>query len=407
LVTINNHEAWSDEIANLLKEILETENTLSWGYDANRESLVFPIYNLQYEPEQTTIEVKREQATEPDIKFIPQEKKTTQYSTFSETGVIAIEIQHDDLIDIDDAVKLMRLFLREKDEKIASAWPKKRLKQFVVDALRSAGQDTTYLSRANFTLLQQGFGPMFRSLDMEHPRMGRAAKDLFQVDLTQIRRQHFSESTLREHGALYYLNEEKPPFSGHELILWQQYQRFFKQFKEYGEEAGDQARAIGSRLRPVDSEVFKTPWNIHFASHEPERRFSDLLFQNADLFDAFIKMPDQGVYQFPYSYKPANTGRTHTINETFNPDYFIRIKDSRSILVVEIKSEGDDSNRNKAKYRDAIQHFATLNTRLKEIGEPWQYYFYFLSPQDYAIFFGRIREGKFDGWKSTLMQSLS
>ncbi|MGD0816690.1 MAG: DEAD/DEAH box helicase family protein, partial [Verrucomicrobiota bacterium] len=39
-VKINNHEAWSEEIANLLKEVLEVENTLSWGYDPRRSKYV-------------------------------------------------------------------------------------------------------------------------------------------------------------------------------------------------------------------------------------------------------------------------------------------------------------------------------------------------------------------------------
>ena len=86
LVTINNHEAWSEEIGNLLKEVLEVENTLSWGYDPRRKEFVFPLHNLRYEPEQTGVETKREKASEPDVNFLPQDRKTIEYSTFSETG---------------------------------------------------------------------------------------------------------------------------------------------------------------------------------------------------------------------------------------------------------------------------------------------------------------------------------
>ena len=62
LVTINNHEAWSQEVGNLLKEVLEVENTLTWGYDPRRSKYVFPLHNLRYEPKQTTVETKREKA---------------------------------------------------------------------------------------------------------------------------------------------------------------------------------------------------------------------------------------------------------------------------------------------------------------------------------------------------------
>ena len=53
-------------------------------------------------------------------------------------------------------------------------------------------------------------------------------------------------------------------------------------------------------------------------------------------------MPDRGGYAFPYSYKPAQAAVTHTANEHFNPDYFIRVRDGHNILVVEIKGDGDD-----------------------------------------------------------------
>jgi len=47
LVRINNHEMWSLAIGNLLNEILEIENTLSWGYEPRRKKFVFPLHNLR------------------------------------------------------------------------------------------------------------------------------------------------------------------------------------------------------------------------------------------------------------------------------------------------------------------------------------------------------------------------
>ena len=132
LVTINNHEAWTQKIADTIKEVLEVENTLSWGYDPRRSEFVFPLHNLRYEPEQKSVETKREPAREPDVNFLPQEKRTTEHAKFSETGDLAVEIEHRDFFEIEDAVKMMRLFIREKDAKIAAAWTKKRLRDFIV-----------------------------------------------------------------------------------------------------------------------------------------------------------------------------------------------------------------------------------------------------------------------------------
>ncbi len=405
LVRVNNHEAWSPAIAGLLNEILEVENTLSWGYDERRKKYLFPLYNLRYEPEQKTVEVKREKAREPDVKFQPQDRKTTEFSKFSESGTVAVPIEHPHFVKTEDAVKLMRLFLREKDAALAKAWTKKRLREFIVSRLAAAKYDTSYLSKENLLRLQQGFGPMFRELGKENPRMTETAKEVESVDLAAIPRQSFSESTLKEHGSVWFVKDEPKPFGGQEVHLWEQYQKFRKQFSEFGDDAGEQAKAIAPKLNQVDLSVFKTPWNVHFASHEPERKFSDLIFQNADLFDAFVKMPNQGGYSFPYSYKPVKAGKTHVANERFNPDFFFRVRAKHDILAVEVKMEGDDSNRNKAKYRDGQKHFDTLTARLAEFKEPWRYHFYFLSPDDYASFFTNIRAGNF-GWKSSLMLKL-
>ena len=159
-------------------------------------------------------------------------------------------------------------------------------------------------------------------------------------------------------------------------------------------------------MQQVDLSVFKSPWNVHYASHEPERKFSDFLFASADLFDAFVKMPNTGGYSFPYSYKPAKAAKTHVANEHFNPDFFLKVRAEKDILVVEVKDDRDDSNRNRAKCRDGLKHFETLNERLKDAGELWCYHFYFLSPEDYASFFEQVRTKNY-AWKSGLMQDLA
>lgn len=41
-----------------------------------------------------------------------------------------------------------------------------------------------------------------------------------------------------------------------------------------------------------------------------------------------------------------------------------------------------------------------------EAGEPWRYYFFFLSPEDYTSFFEKVRTKSYAGWRSGLMQEL-
>ncbi len=109
---------------------------------------------------------------------------------------------------------------------------------------------------------------------------------------------------------------------------------------------------------------------------------------------------------FPVLLQTAKAAKTHVANESFNPDFFIKVSDRSDILVVEVKAEGDDSNRNRAKCRDGLAHFETANKHLTNAGESWRYNFYFLSPEDYTSFFEKVRTNTYVGWRSGLMQDL-
>ncbi len=149
----------------------------------------------------------------------------------------------------------------------------------------------------------------------------------------------------------------------------------------------------------------RTVQNLVYVSFEPERRFLKTLQANIDLIGAFLKSPDKGFYHFPYSYKPAEIGSSHVKRENFNPDFFLKLKDKNEILVVEIKADGDSHPKNKAKYRDAQEHFKILNEKLVANKLDWKYHFYFLSPENYTDFFQAVRAERLN-WKSELMQLL-
>jgi type III restriction enzyme len=410
LVTINNHEKWEEEIRNLLKEVLEIENHLGWGYLPAQSKYVFPLFNLEYEPVQTTVETKTKRAKEPEVQFKPQALKTTEMSVFSETGTLTTEIENPDWVTIPYAAKQLKMFLKEKDADLAKAWPLKRIEQFIEDGLRNAGQDESFLSKANLLSLQQAFGPMFRELNQQNPRISQKPKILIPVDLARMPRQTFSESALKEHGTVYYASGSADGFNHDEANLWADYLKKKHAIAQVGEDnLSEDTRQIAKALEPVDAAALKTPWNILYASYEPERVFTRWLIEHADLFDSFVKMPDRGLYSFPYSYKPAGGARTHVRHDNFNPDFFIRLAGSHNVLVVEIKGEEDrDKNRSAAKFRDGKRHFDMLNYHLALNHEPWKYYFYFISPQDFTQFFTAVEAGlpKLKTWTSSLMQAL-
>jgi len=409
LVTVNNHEKWEDEIRNLLRDVLEIENQLSWGYSPEKSEFLFPLFNLEYEPVQTTVETKTRRAKAPDIQFKPQEKVTEERSRFSETGTIMSEVENLGWVNIASAAKQLKMFLKGKDEKLAEAWPLKRIEKLILDGLKKAGQDASFLSKENLLALQQAFGPMFRPENQENPRVSQRPKNMLEVDLSAVPRQVFSESALKDHGTVYYGPDVEAGFTHEEVNLWKDYMGKRKAAKEVGEDVlSEDARQIVRALVPVDATKLKTPWNVLYTRYKPEHDFVALLIEHAALFTSFVKMPDKGFYAFPYSYKPANTAKTHVRNENFNPDFFMRLDSSNDILVVEIKHDDDtDNKQNMAKLRDGTKHFEVLNQKLAEAGEPWKYHFFFLSPRDFTNFFAAVKRGEFAGWKSTLMSELS
>ncbi|GAH65234.1 unnamed protein product, partial [marine sediment metagenome] len=154
-----------------------------------------------------------------------------------------------------------------------------------------------------------------------------------------------------------------------------------------------------SAMIEVDNKYnFKTPLNIALASYEPERKFIRGLIQeqNAKAIDAWIKSLDVGFYELDYSWRKGE----HPKQGKFNPDLFIKI--NGNIVVVEIKTDADVTDENKAKLRYAKEHFKRVNELQKE----QKYYFKFLSPNSYDLFFQALREKTYREFKSELEAKL-
>jgi len=120
--------------------------------------------------------------------------------------------------------------------------------------------------------------------------------------------------------------------------------------------------------------------------------------------DAWIKSRDMGFYSVEYSWRKGE----HPTQGSFNPDFFLKL--GKNVVVVEIKSDGDDSEENKAKYRWAKKHFEYLNEELKKAKIKQKYFFHFLSPESYSEFTeylidGRLFKGEFRSTLEDLLES--
>lgn len=402
LLTVANHVRWTAELKHLFDEVLEIENRVSSV--PVREVYSFPLFNLTYKTQQVTEQTTTKRAKEPEaVEYVPQARQVTQIATYSQTGNRSVVLEVPDTMPVEDAVARIRLFLEDKDEAIAKDWPKKRIRAFIVDNLRAGGQPTEFLSRENLTKTQNAFGPMFRAVGSTVPRQKLRPNDMVELDPMRIPAQSVSEDQLRGATTVFYTEGAEGGFAqAEERALWADWQK-----KRAAAESVhvEEIAHLPKALKPIDAKRFKCPTNLLVARYKPEQKFVEHVIAHADLFDAFLKNADAGFYSFPYSFKSSLHATTHAKTDSFNPDFILKLTGRDIVLVVEIKSDGDDDNRNKAKLRDAKEHFKGLNDRLESAGKPWRYHFYFLSPDDYGTFFSAIREDRLE-FVSSLMAQL-
>lgn len=424
LLKVGNHEKWSPEIQNLYNEVAEIENRLSWGYDQSRKKYAFELYNLRYEPLETTTESKEKKAEfSGNFGFQDQRKKAEYKQEYSISHTIQYVFEDKEIFETNIAVANLYSYLKDKDPEITKKWTKANLKTSIEKELTDKGYETGFLSRKNYAKAQQAFGPLFRELSKKVPRISNNPDNLFQISMESIPNQSFSENSLRSNGTLFYTDTTLIWYKGEEKTLFEALTNIENDIskKEQAkalledetlkatiDEKIEELRIMQAKLIRKEEVEFNTPLNAVYVSYKPEIEFTKSLFLNSDKIESFIKSADKGFYFFPYSYKPETTAKTHPKHDNFNPDFLLKIKGTNDIVVVEIKAEKDDSKKNQAKYRDGNKHFKELNAKLKQADKPDRYYFKFLSPEssDIANFFQSIKDGNYKEWKSILMEQL-
>lgn len=412
-VTINNHERWTDEIRDLYRGVLETENRIGWGFTPTKKQYAFPLYNLTYAQQLDTVETKEKPADEPDKVILqPQEESREEVSEYSETGTFRFTVEMRDKIPLTQAIREIKLFLKDHDVKLASRWSTPRIQKWIQANLKACGYAHDWLSRENLGRLKQAFGPIFRQTGRPAPRMKLKADGFAAIEIPTMPRQSFSESQLRNgKGYLLFDGNAGDSLPPDEKALYesfvddrQNYDRVKESNQRYG--SGREEDIAFLKRNMIEVPVLPGPQNLMFLCSKPEATFAKAAVDgHAELFDSVLKSPDRGFYQVPYSYKPTDKGTSHVQRENFNPDFILKVKGQDRVLVVEIKEDNDSTRKNEAKHRDASGHFQQLTAMLNGNGVAWTYHFYFLSPEDYSAFFQAVRDGNW-AWKSQLMQQL-
>lgn len=132
------------------------------------------------------------------------------------------------------------------------------------------------------------------------------------------------------------------------------------------------------KFKNVRKTDYKNPLNMILPESEPEGKFIERMFNNNQNVEAWLKSKSRGFYHI-------DCGKDEYKIE-FNPDFIIKLKDN-IFLLVEIKSNGDITPKNKFKLEGLNNYLKELNKALKD---KRKYYGYLISPKDYNNFFTEI-----------------
>jgi len=384
-VRVYNHIKFSAHIKNLVDEVLEIEDRFYWFPVDTKDEFNFDLHNLSYKKDLEFKQEKRKPVEFSEkINLSPQSKNVEDYNVYKDvlTGeeITAKYNIETTAFDLKTAANMIWAMLAAYDTDEGTEFRIKYTKAKIRKILeKNLPEGSDFISYENLNRAKTAFGKLF-DVGGSFPYFKNRADELQTLNTSKITKQSVSATALKRESMCFYTDETINSLEGDEKTT-------FNEILEDEEEY---------KIKEINGSKLKSPLNCLTVSHDPERKFAKILFQNIELFDSFVKNPDKSFYGIPYSFKKG----THMKYLNFNPDFFF--KKGTDILVVEIKKNDDESRENIAKNRDAQEHFEKINEKQDE----QKYYFYFLSPEDYAEYFQAVRENRYNNFKSRLMNIL-
>jgi len=394
VVTVFNHDNWSSSIKHLVNEVLEIEKRIHSYVILKDKDYNFKIHNIDYKKSEEIVEIPK--VTEYDfskgfISLSTQRSRIEEETTYERavTGVsrvkrTLIEFKMYTSEDVAQTVyNRYKSWDMDEGTNYAQNYSFDKISTIIKNSLKKIAEKNDLISQENKQKILQAFG-VVRRKSSKSLRYKIEAENLFLTNTADIKKNTLGIGALRRDSSIFY--------DGYSLKIGEDDDK--KLLKEIIEMFEDGQLHSASLIKIGNTFNFKTPLNIVLASYKPERDFIKRLVseENAKKIDAWIKSLDVGFYSVKYSWRKGE----HPKQGNFNPDFFIKI--GRDILVVEIKTDTDISKENKAKLKYAGQHF----NRLNKLQSEYRYYFKFLSPSSYDLFFQELREGKYKTFKSKI-----
>lgn len=394
-VRVFNHDSWSRNIKGLVAEILEIEVRLASVplTTGERSKYHFDIYNIDFSKEEKEVEAK-EDTQEFDyskgyanlVAQIEQVEKETEYEDLSGNVRTKNTVIHKELLSVDEVVaKIVDTFkTREFEAKIRfpkgtyekeNLPPEETIREYVVESMRRVGIKSGVLTEDNANRIFSAFQTLFRSRGSTVV-LERKVTEPRKLSTKNLERETIAVGQVKHGSTVFHSDEFKSECEQDQI--------------EILEEISKDENLPRSASKEINHYCFKTPVSVVLTRQEPERKFVEAIVSSkaSEKIDAWIKSRDQNFYSIEYSWKKGE----HSTQGNFNPDFFLKVGDN--IVVVEIKSDDDDSEENKAKYRWGKQHFESLNAELSKNQIKQTYIFHFLSPENYPEFIEYLQDGR-------------
>lgn len=455
VVTITNHEKFANHIKELLDEVTECDlkfvSTVLKDTEQPRAKYNFNVFNINYVPAQRVIEKDPKEA-EPTISkqliLTPSTEKlglkvtyiegnrefklTKEFFTFDQI-VLEIERRYQNTVferehfDFGDGFVIDNVPERSDIEKV------------IKTAMGKAGVVDNKISVENKKQIELFFNqylPRGKKKVIRENIEGH----LFGISSLQMRQSSASIGGIDSYSSVFFSEDYDTELSPDNLFILEELKKAEKKNKHHADQLFlmDTNELINfndshisnfiknKNIFSVNRSLFKTPQSLIILSHKPERVFALKLIEHSKFLGSWIKSPDMSFYSIEYEYWKAGKDR---VRRSFNPDFFIEIKirDYMNIIdgsnvakeklrqlenkgyesiicSIEIKGEDDFEEVTKAKEKYGIEHFQSLNNKLKDTNpvdleeeyrnDTNQYYvFYLLRPEQFDEWFGKLKSG--------------
>jgi type III restriction enzyme len=450
VVTITNHDRFARHITELLDEVTECELRLTshaiTDQDLKRYSHHFNLFNLKYLPAMRVVERKPEETdtARRELVLTPSGERLNVRVTYLK-GIKRFKLSKDfftvDQIVLDVERRFKNTAFESShfdfgDGIVLEQVPgRTEIEQIIDRAMARTGIKGDRLSLEN----RQQIDLFFNQFLPKGKK--KVVREHIEGEIEGIRTTEMQQTSTRagslDHDTSVFISEDyENELDEQNLFILRELTRSKKQLsldETWLTTAGFNPEYIRQlvpfkHLYAVNPSLFRTPQDLVILHHQPEQQFVFRLIEDSRYVNTWIKSPDRDFYSLDYEYWKGGKDR---VRRFFNPDFFIRIvirhcllripqeapalerlrqlEDQgieEVILVVEIKSDDDQSEETRAKDQYAREHFKALNSRLREVNPAdlpehlrysihQQYIFYVLRPADYPQWFGHLRTGAF------------